>query len=81
MVHYVHPNGDLSVPRRVKGDDGLVGDGLERLEKGSEQWREWVDYAERTGDQPIELAEAELFPGENWCATDSPEEIENLEGG
>lgn len=62
MVHCVHPNGDLSVPRRAEGGDGLVGDGLERLERGSEQWQEWVDYAERTGDQPIELAEAEPFP-------------------
>ena len=51
MAYFVHPNGDLSVPRRAESD-GIIGDGLVRLVQGSAEWQKWFDYAERTGDEP-----------------------------
>jgi hypothetical protein len=41
------PNGDLTVPRRAEGDNGVIGDGVERIDPDHPDYADWIAAIER----------------------------------
>jgi hypothetical protein len=37
-------NGNLLVPKRAEGPDGLIGDGAEEVAPGTEEYRRWLPW-------------------------------------
>lgn len=43
------PNGNLLIPVRLEGDDGLIGEGMEEITPEDERFEEWKDWTEDNG--------------------------------
>ncbi|MDQ7826606.1 MAG: hypothetical protein RDV48_27635 [Candidatus Eremiobacteraeota bacterium] len=51
------PSGNLLVPCRAEGEEGLVGDGMKEVAPGTGEYREWIEYLRETGQEPELIAE------------------------
>lgn len=47
MKVIVHTNGDLTVPKRLEGPDGSLGDGTERIGQSHPDYRSWQGDIDR----------------------------------
>lgn len=47
------PNGNLLVPLRAEGPDGIIGDTQAEVGPGDPEYVRWMDYYQRVGRQPL----------------------------